>query len=186
MLVYYLYRQEIKNRLDYKIDYVQLFSPPEEDMKIIEHDFNVIKDKICAGKAHELSEGDTLYLGAATKAATSEDRREQPFSDELAKPRAFAFKNSYMTYVLNNYIVPGKKTYESIVEGNIEESFEDYVVKKIDEHCGSSELELCYKYEVNIDKKPKDLGAILAYRMLGIKSNKAEEFVKEFLVKRRW
>ena len=76
LLVYYLYRQEIKNRLDYKIDYVQLFSPPEEDMKIIEHDFNVIKDKICAGKAHELSEGDTLYLGAATKAATSEDRRE--------------------------------------------------------------------------------------------------------------
>lgn len=58
LLVYYLYRQEIKNRLDYKIDYVQLFSPPEEDMKIIEHDFNVIKDKICAGKAHELSEGD--------------------------------------------------------------------------------------------------------------------------------
>lgn len=182
LLVYYLYRQEIKNRLDYKIDYVQLFSPPEEDMKIIEHDFNVIKDKICAGKAHELSEGDTLYLGAATKAATSEDRREQPFSDELAKPRAFAFKNSYMTYVLNNYIVPGKKTYESIVEGNIEESFEDYVVKKIDEHCGSSELELCYKYEVNIDKKPKDLGAILAYRMLGIKSNKAEEFVKANVV----
>lgn len=37
LLVYYLYRQEIKNRLDYKIDYVQLFSPPEEDMKIIEH-----------------------------------------------------------------------------------------------------------------------------------------------------
>ena len=162
LLVYYLYRQEIKNRLDYKIDYVQLFSPPEEDMKIIEHDFNVIKDKICAGKAHELSEGDTLYLGAATKAATSEDRREQPFSDELAKPRAFAFKNSYMTYVLNNYIVPGKKTYESIVEGNIEESFEDYVVKKIDEHCGSSELELCYKYEVNIDKKPKDLHSLLS------------------------
>ena len=138
LLVYYLYRQEIKNRLDYKIDYVQLFSPPEEDMKIIEHDFNVIKDKICAGKAHELSEGDTLYLGAATKAATSEDRREQPFSDELAKPRAFAFKNSYMTYVLNNYIVPGKKTYEPIVKGSIEESFEDYVVKKIDKYRGSS------------------------------------------------
>ena len=182
LLVYYLYRQEIKNRLDYKIDYVQLFSPPEEDMKIIEHDFNVIKDKICAGKAHELSEGDTLYLGAATKAATSEDRREQPFSDELAKPRAFAFKNSYMTYVLNNYIVPGKKTYEPIVKGSIEESFEDYVVKKIDKYRGSSTLELCDEFEVDIDKKTKDLGAILAYRMLGIKSNKAEEFVKANVV----
>lgn len=71
---------------------VQLFSPPEEDMKIIEHDFNVIKDKICAGKAHELSEGDTLYLGAATKAATSEDRREQPFSDEFGKTKSICFQ----------------------------------------------------------------------------------------------
>lgn len=68
-------------------------------------------------KAHELSEGDTLYLGAAPKAATSKDRRKQPFSDELAKPRAFAFKNSYMTYVLNNYIIPGKNTYEPIIKG---------------------------------------------------------------------
>ena len=182
LLIYYLYQKEIEDRLDYHIGYVKLFKPTEQDIKIIKHDFESIVEKIKAGKAHELSEGDTLYLGAAPKAATSKDRRKQLFSDELAKPRAFAFKNSYMTYVLNNYIVPGKKTYESIVEGNIEESFEDYVVKKIDEHCGSSELELCYKYEVNIDKKPKDLGAILAYRMLGIKSNKAEEFVKANVV----
>ena len=38
-------------------------------------------------------EGDTMYLGAATKASTSKDRRKQPYSDELAKPRAFSFKN---------------------------------------------------------------------------------------------
>ena len=34
--------------------------------------------------------GDTMYLGAATKASTSQDRRLQPFSDEPAKPRAFS------------------------------------------------------------------------------------------------
>ena len=110
LLVYYLYRQEIKSRLDYRIDYVKLFSPPKQDIKIIEHDFEIIVEKIRNGKAHELSEGDTLYLGAASKAATSKERRKQPFSAELAKPRAFAFKNSYMTYVLNNYIIPGKNT----------------------------------------------------------------------------
>ena len=184
LVMYYQYIRGVK-REEFsveKVDEILLKELPERDQMIIQHDWEKIARYVKAGKAHELSEGDTLYLGAATKAATSEDRREQPFSDELAKPRAFAFKNSYMTYVLNNYIVPGKKTYESIVEGNIEESFEDYVVKKIDEHCGSSELELCYKYEVNIDKKPKDLGAILAYRMLGIKSNKAEEFVKANVV----
>lgn len=126
LLVYYLYQQEIKNRLDYRIGYVKLFAPPEQDIKIIAHDFEVIVEKIRNGKAHELSEGDTLYLGAAPKAATSRDRRKQPFSAELAKPRAFAFKNSYMTYVLNNYIIPGKNTYEPIIKGTAEESFEDY------------------------------------------------------------
>lgn len=182
LLVYYLYKQEVKNRLDYRINYVKLFSPPEEDVKIIEHDFNVIKEKIRAGKAHELSEGDTLYLGAATKASTSKDRKEQPFSTELAKPRAFSFKTSYMTYVLNNYIVPGKNTYEPIVKETIEESFEDYVTKKINAYRGYTVSALCDEFEVEYDKKPKNLEAMLAYRILGIKGNKAEEFEKANIV----
>lgn len=35
LLVYYLYQQEVRNRLDYKIGYVKLFTPPEQDVKII-------------------------------------------------------------------------------------------------------------------------------------------------------
>ena len=46
LLVYYLYQKEIKNRLDYKIGHVNLFTPPEEDIKIIRQDFEVIKRKI--------------------------------------------------------------------------------------------------------------------------------------------
>lgn len=182
LLVYYLYQQEIKNRLDYKIGYVKLFSPPAQDIKIIEHDFCVIQEKIKEGKAHELSESDTLYLGAAPKAASSKDRRKQPFSDELAKPRAFAFKNSYMTYVLNHYIIPEKATYEPIIKENTEISFEDYVVEKINAYCEWTVEELCEKFEIDIQKKPKNLEAILAYRMLGIKGNHAEEFEKANIV----
>lgn len=182
LLVYYLYQQEIKNRLDYRIGYVKLFAPPEQDIKIIAHDFEVIVEKIRKGKAHELSEGDTLYLGAAPKAATSKDRRKQPFSDELAKPRAFVFKNSYMTYVLNNYIIPGKNTYEPIIKGNAEESFEDYVVSKIDAYYNKSVTELCDLFDVKFQKKPKNLEAMLAYRILGIKGNHAEEFEKANVV----
>ena len=182
LLVYYLYSQEIKNRLNYRIDYVKLFTPPEQDKKIIKHDFEIIVEKIKNGKAHELSEGDTLYLGAAPKGATSKDRRKQPFSDELAKPRAFAFKNSYMTYVLNNYIIPGKNTYEPIIKGKVEESFEDYVVHKIDAYCDWSVTNLCNAFHIEYQKKPKSLGAMLAYRMLGIKGNHAEEFEKANVV----
>ncbi len=178
LLVYYLYMKEIKYNLDYKIGYSRLFTPPEQDVKIIRHDYYIIISKIKAGKAHELSEGDTLYLGAAPKAATSKDRRKQPFSDEPAKPRAFAFKNSYMTYVLNNYIVPGKATYEPIVQDEAVDSFEDYVVEKIDRYRGRSIGDLCTEFEIEIEKKPKNLEAMLAYRILGIKGNHAEEFEK--------
>ena len=178
LLVYYLYTQEIKYNLDYKIGYSRLFTPPEQDVKIIRHDYYIIVSKIKAGKAHELSEGDTLYLGAAPKAATSKDRRKQPYSDVQAKPRAFAFKNSYMTYVLNNYIVPGKITYEPIVQDAAVDSFEDYVVNKIDHYRGYSVDDLCEEFDIEIEKRPKNLEAMLAYRMLGIKGNHAEEFEK--------
>lgn len=182
LLIYYLYEKEVPINLDYRIDYAKLFTPPEQDIKIIKHDFEVIVEKIRAGKAHELSEGDTMYLGAATKASTSQDRRMQPFSDEPAKPRAFSLKNSYMTYVLNTYIVPGKDTYEPIMQSETTDSFEDYVVQRIDKHSGESVSELCNMFEINVEKKPKNLEALLAYRMLGIKGNHAEEFEKANIV----
>lgn len=182
LLVYYQYKKEIKYNLDYKIGYCRLFTPPEQDVKIIRHDYYIIVSKIKAGKAHELSEGDTLYLGAAPKASTSQDRRKQPFSDEPAKPRAFAFKNSYMTYVLNNYIVPGKATYEPIVQDGSVDSFEDYVVEKINRYGGYSVNDLCKMFDLESEKKPKNLEAMLAYRILGIKGNHAEEFEKANIV----
>ena len=160
-----------------------MFTPPEEDIKIIRQDFEVIKRKIKDGRAHELSEADTLYLGAAPKAATSKNRRKQPFSDELAKPRAFSFKTSYMTYVLNNYIIPGKNTYESIIKEKTEESFEDYVINRIDKYRDYTINELCNKFEIQYkESKPKNLEAMLTYRMLGIKGNHAEEFEKANIV----
>jgi DNA mismatch repair protein MutH len=182
LLIYYLYQQEIKNRLDYKIGYAKLFAPPKQDIKIIKHDFDVIIEKIRAGKAHELSEGDTLYLGAAPKAATSQDRRKQPFNAELAKPRAFAFKNSYMTFVLNNYIIPGKKTYESIIKDEMTDTFEEYVVDKITKYGNWSVDDLCNEFQVEYQKKPKNLEAMLAFRILGVKGNHAEEFEKANIV----
>lgn len=182
LLVYYLYQKNIAHNLDYEIKYAKLFTPPEQDVKIIRHDYEVIVSKIREGKAHELSEGDTLYLGAAPKASTSKVRRKQPFSDMDAKPRAFAFKNSYMTYVLNNYIVPGKQTYEPIMISEAVDSFEDYVIKEIDQYKGWSVNDLCIKFNVDKSKKPKNLEAMLAFRILGISGNHAEEFEKANVV----
>lgn len=182
LLVYYLYEKEIENRLDYRIDYATLFTPPEQDIQIIKRDFEIIRQKIRDGKAHELSESDTSYLGAATKAATSEKKREQPNSDELAKPRAFAFKNSYMTYVLNNYVVPNKLTYEPIIKEGVVDSFEEYITNKISKYRGYSIQEIIDEFQLDYNEKTKNLGALLAYRILGIKGNKAAEFEKANIV----
>lgn len=182
LLIYYLYTKEAKLNVDYKIKYVKLFTPPEQDLLIIKNDYNIIVEKIRAGKAHELSESDTMYLGAATKSSSSSDRRKQPFSDELAKPRAFSFKNSYMTYVLNNYIVPGKNTYEPIIKGNTVESFEEYVVGQIQKYAGNTEEELRRLFGISMENNSKNIKATIAYRILGIKGNKAEEFEKANIV----
>jgi len=182
LLIYYLYQKEFVDRLHYRIDYVTLFTPPPQDLKIIKHDFEVILEKIRAGKAHELSESDTLYLGAATKAATSMDATKQPCSKEPAKPRAFSFKNSYMTYVLNNYIATNKVTYEPILQDGQADSLEKYVRDKINNYKGYSIEELCNKFNIIYENKPKSLEAMLAYRILGIKGNHAEEFIKANIV----
>lgn len=182
LLVYYLYKSEVESNLDYTICFSNLFTPSNDDLCIIKRDFELIVNKIKEGKAHELSEGDTLYLGAATKSATSKNRRAQPFSDILAKPRAFAFKQSYMTYVLNNYIVSKKENSEKILKDNKVISFEEYVTEIIEMNRGKSVEELSNEFSVSNVNKPKHLESILAYRMLGIKGNKAEEFIKANVV----
>lgn len=184
LLVYYLYEKEINNRLDYRINYSKLFSPPKEDLEIIKSDYEAIINKIKAGKAHELSESDTLYLGAATKSSNSSKFRVQPCSNIPAKPRAFSFKSSYMTYILNKYIVPNKNTYEPIIK-NLDvlsgTTFKKYITSKIDSYIGKSDKYLCGKFEREYNNN-KAQWSDLTYRMLGIKSNQAEEFVKANIV----
>lgn len=182
LLIWYLYEKD-KENLDFHIDYVKLFSPPREDIKIMKADYDKIAKKVRDGKAHELSESDTLYLGAATKASTSADRRAQPYSCVKAKPRAFSFKNSYMTYILNKYFLTNEATYEPIIKHGIVDDFEEYVVSKINDYRGKSVNELCELFNIDSHCKwPKNLGAMLAFRILGIKSNNAEEFEKANIV----
>ena len=183
LLIYYLRDKAIKNNMDYRIDYAKLFSPPEPDLAVIMQDYKTIIEKIEAGKAHELSESDTNYLGACTKGATAEKSTVPQYyyaKDVKARKRAFCFKNSYMTYVLNNYIVPGKDTAEAIIknpEDLREHSFEEYITSRINKCVGKTDKELCAIFERDYNNN-KSQWIELAYRMLGIKSSKAEEFEK--------
>ncbi len=76
-----------------------------EDLKFkVRQDWNIIHKKIASGKAHEISESDTEFLAACTKGANSKILVEQYSSEIKAKPRAYSFKSSYMTYLYRNMI----------------------------------------------------------------------------------
>lgn len=185
LLVHYL-RDKSKERFEYEIKYVNLFTPPQDDLNIIIQDYLKIINKIKSGKAHEISESDTLYLGACTKGATAEKSTVPQYYGEHipAKKRNFCFKRQYMDYVLHDYVLKNKVPCESIIKKNqldAHDTFENQILSLINVHKGQSDEELCkiYKRAYNNNKAQ---WVDLAYRMLGIKSNHAEEFLKANIV----
>lgn len=189
LLVYYLRDKTLGSNMLYQVDYVKLFTPTAVDLAIIEQDYKAIVEKVMSGRAHELSESDTLYLGACTKGATAEKSTVPQFypPHTPARRRAFCYKNSYMTHVLNEYIVKDVTTYEpeeSIItdaEVLADRTFQQYIEDRISQYVGQTDKELCERFDREYNNN-KAQWVDLAYRMLGIRSNRAEEFVKANIV----
>lgn len=123
LLMFYLYEMEV-DLLDYIFQLVDKWEPSLMDLEVIRKDWEFIVEKIRNGKAHELSEGDTYYLGAATKGSNANSLREQPFSSELAMQRAFSFKRSYVESIFEELITKSK------TDDNIEKSIE-FLIQEI-------------------------------------------------------
>ena len=180
LLIYYLYEPN-KDRLDYLINYVKLFQFPEEDLEIIKNDYKIIIDKIKHGKAEEISEGDTNYLGACTKGANANSLREQPFSDKKAMQRAFCLKNSYMSYILNHYIANKTEKYESVIkDAKIlkEQTLEQYIISKLQPYYNQDIEFLKHKFNIPYQVSNKSFTYLLAKGMLEVVNEKIEEFEK--------
>lgn len=180
LIMFYLWLPE-KSKENYPILKNILYTFPEEDLEIIKNDWKKIIGKIKIGKAHELSEGDTLYLGACTKGANKSSLREQPASDIKAMQRAFSLKGSYMTSLvrkeLNHEELASFATAKQLKEKTLEELLEDKFVPFV----GKSLIEIANSLEVIIN--PENKGAIpnVISALLGIKGthlNKIEEFSK--------
>lgn len=163
---------------DYFIEKAVLFSFPLEDLIIIEQDWEKIMNKVRAGQAHLITEGDTLYLAACTKGATAASVRKQPFSDIPAKQRAYSLKSSYMTRILNQYIF-GKEEDEHIIKDwrlLRHSGLEGYIIEQLRPYYGMTQAQLKARFDV--DTKAKNTNAILISRMLGLTGDvgKTQEF----------
>lgn len=180
LLIFYLYDIK-KKKLDYIINYVDLFTFPKSDYNIIKNDYDTIITKIKNGKADEISESDTNYLGACTKGANSSSLRNQPFSNKKAKQRAFCLKNSYMTYILNNYISKNNHTYGSLIKDDNalkDSSLEEYIISKLSKYYGQDIEFLRKELDIPYKVSNKAFTYYLAKKMLKVDNKKIEEFEK--------
>ncbi|MBN2830028.1 MAG: DNA mismatch repair protein, partial [Candidatus Cloacimonetes bacterium] len=186
LFVFYLFVEEL-TEIDRQIKLVDYWKFPEEDLLIIKHDWNTIVRKIKEGKAHEISEGDTFYLGACTKGSTTvKSLRKQPFSSTLAKQRAYSLKQGYVNHIIAKISHDKVETYGKIVKRPdilSSTTLEELVVSKFEEHYGKSPKELVKTFNISLNAQAKNYIASLTKAILGIELNKRiEEFEKADII----
>ena len=176
--MFYFWDKEL-DRGDYRIIKSVLYTYPEDDLEIIKNDWGIIVGKIRAGKAEELSEGDTMYLGACTKGANKNSLRQQPFSDVPAMQRAFSLKASYMTTLVRKYIKQDNIVSFTSKEELAKKSLETILQERFAPYVGLDMREISQKINYEINPKNKSTIAHMISRILGITGTKLDN-IEEF------
>jgi DNA mismatch repair protein MutH len=188
LLIFYLH-QAGYDILDYLIKLVDEWSFPSTDLEIIKKDWETITKKIADGNAHELSEGDTFYLGACTKGANALSVRKQPFSEIPAKQRAYSFKQGYVNHIIASIAGDTKEVYGKLIPSVSvakKQTIEDIVFAKFKPLLGKTDLELVEQFHLDsINPKIKDyhsrVSKAIVKSVFGVPQNlKVEDYIEEF------
>ena len=191
LLLFYLHQTNCDN-LDLEFIFSVLWKLPEKDLLIIRHDYDVIIEKIRQGKAHELSEGDTMYLGACRKGQKGDSLMKQPNNPEIDAPRrAFSLKMAYMRTILdyviksgNNAVsnVPGTKSELVSTKDLRIQSFDDIIIGRFKPFLHMNYAKIAKKKKVDISNNPKNKFAMIANAIAASTKcanvNRSEEFLK--------
>lgn len=201
LLMFYLYASGIC-KLDMAFKIVRLWSIPEEDLKIFMDDWRVIHAKIASGRAHELSEGDTLYLAACIKGEKGgKNKRPQPKTGILADQRAYSIKSAYLNQIIVDSL-SHREMFDDVTmtpkqlakikknrseAGNIVrsrsdyndgETFEQLVYRRFNPYIGMSVKSIAEALGANITSSPKAISYSICRAILGVRENKIAEFEK--------
>ena len=168
LLVWFYQYIKGKPQSDLEITAWNLFEFEDSlEYKVIKRDWEIIHQKILDGKAHEISESDTTFLAACTKGADSTITRKQPNSKILAKPRAYSFKNSFVTRLYREAI-HNIAPYVSFVSDDewMKNPLEEIYKDRLSQYIGMTIIELKHKF--HITSKAKQLPFLIAQKMLGL------------------
>lgn len=201
LLMFYLHVVGVE-KLDFVFKIIRLWSIPEEDLKIFMDDWNVIHAKIVNGLAHELSEGDTLYLAACVKGTKGgKDKRPQNSGGVRADQRAYSIKKAYLNHIIvdslshpemcdgvvmtqkrKNAIEKRKadigRAVKSVAEYRQGETFEQLIARRFEPYVGMSIAEIAAKLKTRISSSPKAISYSVCRAILGVKERRIAEFEK--------
>ncbi len=183
LLFFYEYTQDDNKKMDAyntQIVKVDLFQFPEEDLKIVKQDWEIIHNKILNGEAHLLSEGDTMILGACTKGSSAKTVRTQPFSEIPAKQRAYSIKQGYMSTLVRKLISEEHLISITSSKEIAEKSIETVLYNKFSPYFGMSDKEIAAKEDIQLSSGKARVANLIS-AMLGIKGtnlSQIEEFEK--------
>ncbi|MFJ5717518.1 Sau3AI family type II restriction endonuclease [Neobacillus sp. NPDC093127] len=177
LLMFYQWIPEV-HRSEYQVLKSHLLTFSEEDLHIIKKDWEFITNKIKMGKAHELSEADTIYLAACTKGKNKDSLRTQPFSPILAMQRAYSLKASYITGVARKIltnkdmvsITNGQELKSKTLEEILHDRFLPYVGKPLTQIANENRIKI---------NKSKSFVPDFVSALLGIKGTKLDD-IEEF------
>lgn len=183
LLVFYVYDslQELKK---VHVELVDIWRCIQEDSNQIQSDWETIAQKVKDGKAHEISEGDTNLLGAATKGSTRlKSMVKQPNSEILAPRRALCFKVSYVDYIYQELLRRKNNKERDVFETRLippgtELSLEQAVNQMILPYTGFETTEIARLNNWPYNPKDKAFLARLTARILGL--NRKNQVIHEF------
>lgn len=189
LLISYLRDRSVKST-EQRISLINRLQISGEDLEIIKEDYRKIVSMIQAGRAHELSEGMTNYLGACTKGATAEKSLRAQFYPLVhedgsleyipAKSRAFSFKQSYMTALAQRFEKEQEEADRLISDSQLLEdnTFDDVVLQMLAPFENRYSHELATEIAPDLDSTAKNFHNALTWRLFGSKKERIEEFEK--------
>jgi DNA mismatch repair protein MutH len=167
--------QSRMNQVPNEIEFIKrtAFQISEADLEQIRRDWEFIRQKIKDKRAHELSEGDTFYLGACRKGSGKDDEalKKQAGSDVGAKSRAFSFKQNFLSK-----LVQGHSKREVALGIGKELTFEEAIENRFAPFIGMTVNEI--SEELNYFSKAKSEKWLLAKRILARDGQSVQEFEK--------
>jgi DNA mismatch repair protein MutH len=165
LYVFYEWRPDVPIA-EFKVLGVLLHERDELDELMLRELHQHVRDAVRAGRAHELSEGDTWGVGAATKDA---GRRTvpQPFSSEPARRRAFAYKPHYTTRL---WQLAKHRAAEEVATSGLPDSLAAFATEvdgKVSAWRGSTVADLVRVFAPNANPAAKSIVSIVSRALLG-------------------